>query len=203
VRDLVLAVPGLHAATVRPAAVAGSRPVGEAVAVSGRVMTRFERLQAELVRRGAMVDSPIHGRRHWAAVTTVGLRLAELTDGADRQVVRLFGVLHDAQRVTDYRDRDHGPRAAVMVRRLAASGLLGLDDGQVDTLALAVHEHSMGKVTTNPTVGCCWDADRSQLPFAHPRFLSTAAIGEPGMGAWARRQRHDAPTLEELFRRWW
>ncbi|WP_435019138.1 hypothetical protein TA3x_001129 [Tundrisphaera sp. TA3] len=52
-----------------------------------------------------------HGVSHWARVLENGERLAAVT-GADVEVVRLFAVLHDARRVNEWTDPDHGPRAA-------------------------------------------------------------------------------------------
>ena len=40
-----------------------------------------------------------HGVSHWARVLENGLRLAEVT-GADVDVVQLFAILHDSQRVS-------------------------------------------------------------------------------------------------------
>jgi hypothetical protein len=53
-----------------------------------------------------------HGIAHWARVLENGLRLAEET-GANIEVVQLFAILHDSQRVNKGGDPDHGPRAAV------------------------------------------------------------------------------------------
>ena len=52
-----------------------------------------------------------HGIAHWARVLENGLRLAEET-GANIEVVQLFAILHDSQRVNEGGDPDHGPRAA-------------------------------------------------------------------------------------------
>ena len=49
-----------------------------------------------------------HGVAHWARVLENGLRLAEQA-GAHLEVVRLFAVLHDARRVNEHTDPDHGP----------------------------------------------------------------------------------------------
>ena len=43
--------------------------------------------------------SSIHGPEHWHRVEDVGLKMANLT-GADRDVLRLFAVLHDSCRLT-------------------------------------------------------------------------------------------------------
>lgn len=124
----------------------------------------------------------IHGVIHWETVMRHGIRLAELTPGADLMVVCLFALLHDCRRVTDARDHLHGSRAAE-----AAAGIRGkllfLDDRQFDLLAEACRYHTDGHITKDPTIGCCWDADRLDLVRVKVRpkihFLSTeAAKGE-------------------------
>ena len=54
-----------------------------------------------------------HGIAHWARVLENGLRLAQET-GADTEVVQLFAILHDARRISEGTDPNHGPRAAAL-----------------------------------------------------------------------------------------
>ena len=54
----------------------------------------------------------IHGPEHWHRVEAVGLKIAHLTGRVDRDVVRLFAVLHDSCRLSDNDDPEHGERAA-------------------------------------------------------------------------------------------
>src|SRR3954451_4782297 len=58
-----------------------------------------------------------HGIAHWARVLENGLRLSEET-GADIEVVQLFAIFHDSQRVNEVTDPDHGPRAAAYALEL-------------------------------------------------------------------------------------
>ena len=58
-----------------------------------------------------------HGIAHWARVLENGLRLAEET-GADIEVVQLFAILHDSQRINEGGDPKHGPRAAAYALKL-------------------------------------------------------------------------------------
>jgi uncharacterized protein len=119
--------------------------------------------------------SRIHGPEHWARVAEHGARLAAATRHADAAVIRLFALFHDAMRENDGYDPGHGPRAAELVLEL--NGLLRLNDLQFADLADACERHDRGLVTDNPTVGCCWDADRLDLPRVgatpDPRLLST------------------------------
>ena len=53
----------------------------------------------------------IHGPAHWRRVLRNALLLATRT-GADEMVVRLFAVFHDARRLNDMHEPDHGARGA-------------------------------------------------------------------------------------------
>ena len=148
----------------------------------------------------------IHGPGHWLRVWENGRTLATLTPGADLAVVELFALLHDSRRRDEGGDRGHGERGARFVRQLASEGLLSLEAGQVEVLAIACARHEHGDVSTDPTIGCCWDADRLELarlnrrPIA--RFLSTGAALEPGVqqGAWQRG--HGRATMPHLAAAW-
>jgi uncharacterized protein len=118
----------------------------------------------------------VHGLHHWRRVEQNGLRLAKATADADIVVVRLFAVFHDSERVNEYTDPEHGLRAAELMRCLHGNGFR-LSDEQLSTLFDACARHEEGDVTDDPTVGCCWDADRLDLPRVgiepHRDFMST------------------------------
>ena len=128
--------------------------------------------------RSTGIGSHIHGELHWRTVGANGLWLAEPLDGADTFVIFLFALLHDSMRESDGHDPQHGPRAAAFAVELHAEGLLGTTPAQLETLRFACFEHTNGFVTTDPTVGACWDADRLDLPRVwidpDPALLSTA-----------------------------
>jgi hypothetical protein len=84
----------------------------------------------------------VHGIRHWERVRENGRRLAETT-GADVVVVEFFAALHDSRRFNDYRDPQHGARAAELVRELDPS-LVPLSSAQLDVLAEACRTHTSG-----------------------------------------------------------
>jgi uncharacterized protein len=121
--------------------------------------------------------SRIHGPVHWASVQRFGEQLVSGTPGADPDVVRLFALLHDAMRENDGHDPDHGPRAASLALELF--DLLGLSERQFRLLTAACEAHDRGLVSDDPTIGCCWDSDRLDLPrvgtIPNPRFFSTRA----------------------------
>ncbi len=137
---------------------------------------RPELLELVLERGTARLGS-IHGVEHWARVERNGLWLAGRT-GANVAVVRLFALLHDACRLNDWHDPGHGPRAARLAAELGAQ-VLGVSPEELDLLCRACEGHTLERISEDPTIGTCWDADRLDLPRAlitpHPRFFSTTA----------------------------
>ena len=143
------------------------------------------------VMHGYRLDlAGIHGPGHWRRVRANGLALAARTAGADPAVIELFALLHDSRRINDDEDPGHGDRAAALVHELTAAGLLPLDTVRVTLLADACARHALGDVSDDPTIGCCWDADRLDLSrlLIRPRdrFLSTAAARDASVqhAAW-------------------
>lgn len=136
----------------------------------------------------------IHGPAHWLRVRANGLALAARMPGADAAVVELFALLHDGRRVHDGRDLGHGERAAAAAEALARDGLLALAPDRLRRLAEACAGHEHGRVSADPTIGCCWDADRLELSRLDrrpiPRLLSTPAALDPTLqaDAWRRGQ---------------
>jgi uncharacterized protein len=132
----------------------------------------------------------IHGLPHWARVLENGRRLATET-GADRVVVELFAVFHDARRVSEGGDRNHGRRGSELARQLT-DVLPLVSDTQLTLLCEACEGHTSGLTHPDPTVGTCWDADRLDLwrvgIEVEPRLLSSAAARERGVLAWARER---------------
>lgn len=131
----------------------------------------------------------LHGPAHWLRVRANALALAVLTPGAEPRIVEAFALLHDGWRHDEDRDLGHGERAAAAVRRWAAEGVLPLCAAETDALAEACARHEHGETSTDPTIGCCWDADRLDLSRLairpRARLLSTAAAREPAVQALA------------------
>lgn len=147
-------------------------------------LTRFLRDQFALDWNG------IHGWPHWSRVRENGLRLAEQT-GANAAVVELFALLHDARRTSDGRDREHGPRAALLAQSLAGLAFQ-LDPLDLELLMTACREHSDGLMDGDPTVLTCWDADR----------LDLGRVGiRPYAGRLCTEAARDPVTLDWAFRR--
>lgn len=103
----------------------------------------------------------VHGVTHWARVMENGLRLADAV-GADREVVTLFALFHDACRVNEYEDEAHGLRGAELARAWRGD-LVHLEDDRFELLFEACRRHTEGLVVADPTLQACWDADRLDL----------------------------------------
>lgn len=155
----------------------------------------MDELLREILDRYTLPWFGTHGVSHWARVLETGRHLAPST-GADLQVVRLFAILHDAKRMNEGIDPDHGLRAADYAASLRSS-LIDLDDAAFDLLYHACARHTDGLTTGDLTVQICWDADRLDLgrvditPSAE--YLCTPSARDPAVIAWAEsrsRPRH-------------
>jgi uncharacterized protein len=128
-----------------------------------------------------------HGVAHWARVLENGLRLAGAT-GANIEVVRLFAVLHDARRVNEHSDPDHGPRAAEYALELRGL-LFDLPDPEFRRLHRACAGHTHERTHPDVTIQTCWDADRLDLGRVgitpHPSRLCTEIAKRPETIRWA------------------
>jgi uncharacterized protein len=162
-------------------------------------MFKLEPLLGIVRSRSAFTGSRDHGEVHWRTVGANGLWLAESLDGADREVILLFALLHDSMRENEYHDPEHGPRAAAFAGELHAAGRLGLSPELFELLRRACDEHADGLISPDPTVGACWDADRLDLPRVRirprPDLFSTQSAR--GVVYEARLP----PTWEELWTR--
>lgn len=104
-----------------------------------------------------------HGIWHWEKVEANALALARKTKGCDETVARAFALIHDSQRENEVEDNEHGKRAALYAEELHKKGELPLSAEQLKVLMEACEFHEDGKVSDNPTIGVCWDADRLDL----------------------------------------
>jgi uncharacterized protein len=118
----------------------------------------------------------IHGAPHWSRVRHNGLLLAEQQEG-DPEVIQWFAFLHDLERHDDYRDPEHGVRAAMLAREINDE-FMRLSNDQLILLEDACTHHSDGHTEHDPTVMICWDADRLDLGrvgiYPDAQYLCTA-----------------------------
>lgn len=117
----------------------------------------------------------VHGPDHWKRVERNALIIA--TDsGADVEIVRLFALFHDARRVNEWEDPEHGARGAALAG-LFRGKLFELSDESFEILNYACSWHTDGRHHENPTIATCWDADRLDLERCgitpNPDYMST------------------------------
>ena len=148
-------------------------------------------------------ESELHGEAHWRCVAATGLTLADVVPGCDRELVLLFGLLHDTRRQNDHIDPGHGPRAAAFTRELGSAGVLTLEATRLELLCEAIDQHTRGLVSDDATTGTCWDADRLHLPRVwidpDPDRFSTLPARQPETLESAATTRIDPPTWEALL----
>jgi uncharacterized protein len=158
-------------------------------------------LATEIIARSSRPQSRDHGEQHWKAVAWAGLGLAAQVEGCDAELVLLFALFHDSQRLNEFQDPEHGLRGGKLAREM--SRILQLDEERLDRLVDACTRHDKGEVTDDPTIGLCWDADRLNLSRVgttpDPRLLSTAAARDPGLIAEAASFHGRRYSWEDLF----
>lgn len=146
----------------------------------------------------ARYPSLIHGPAHWSRVRRFGALLAEKEQlpVAARACVEIFALLHDLAREDDGGGNQHAIDGSSYMDEVmpCVFGQLSLD--QIETVRVAIRYHSDGMVARQAnekglfdeldwprdlltrTVGCCWDADRLDLPRVGihpvPELMSTA-----------------------------
>jgi uncharacterized protein len=145
-----------------------------------------------------------HGPGHWARVLENGERLTEET-GADLEIVRLFAVLHDSQRLNEYHDPDHGPRAGHFALTVLGDRL-GLSASRLAILIRACAGHTDELTNPNVTIQTCWDADRLDLGRVgvtpHPSRLCTGVAKHPATIRWAEGRSRFGVVPEFLKTEW-
>jgi uncharacterized protein len=160
-------------------------------------------LVAAVLPRAWRGDSAWHGEHHWRCVAATGLTLGTSLESVDRGVVICFGLLHDTRRESESYDPGHGSRAAAFAAELRDEGLLALGNARFAVLTEALRLHSDGLVSSDPTIGACWDADRLHLPRVSiepkPELFSTAvAHGPAPLSAAAALRKHGPPRWDAL-----
>ena len=123
--------------------------------------TDFQRLWEHVTREFQCHCDSVHGPSHWRRVERNGLLIATRS-GAIEEVVRLFAVFHDSRREHDGWDNTHGARGAAYAASLRGV-LFDLTDAHFELLHFACTWHTHGRLSDDPTVGTCWDADRLDL----------------------------------------
>lgn len=120
-----------------------------------------------------------HGPFHWRQVDRLGIALCKANPKADKEVVRLFALIHDHLRENEMEDPLHGHRAAKAAPAILEKCGIKLGFDRLNVLLEAIRYHNDGLISDCPTIGTCWDADRLDLPrvgiLPDPKLLSTQA----------------------------
>jgi len=123
----------------------------------------MEELKEYLISNFLLGSDSLHGPLHWESVLRNGLLIASKNKNIDQEVITLFSYIHDSRRVDEYIDINHGERAANSLEYLEKLGLLNLRKNQKELLYLAIKHHNEGEISTDLTIGACWDSDRLEL----------------------------------------
>jgi uncharacterized protein len=110
-----------------------------------------------------LYDSAYHGLEHWHQVEANGLLLAGRVAGVDVDVVRLFAIFHDSKRFDDGHDPEHGARGAEFAKECREAKLFEIEDERFEKLYHACKFHTHEPKNDDPTIACCYDADRLDL----------------------------------------
>lgn len=155
--------------------------------MNGKPVIDFEAVQSYVTEHGTGAKSLLHGPSHWRRVERNGLYLAAHTPGPDEMIIRLFVLFHDSMRRHDGFDQGHGSRGAVFMEECRGT-LFQLDSALFQILFTACRDHTDVDCTDDPTIACCWDADRLDLPRVsktpQPKFFSTSTgrrLAEEGL----------------------
>ncbi len=158
-----------------------------------------QELITSVLARYTLPKGGIHGVPHWARVLVNGSRLSGLT-GASADVVELFAVFHDCQRINEGADEGHGRRGAELAWELRGlSYELGEEDFRL--LIKACDLHSEGYLDGDITIRTCWDADRLDLGRVgitpRPEKLCTEGARDPRLIEWAvgQSERRSIPAF--------
>ena len=133
----------------------------------------------------------IHGLAHWKRVRENGLYLAKHTPGADADVIEAFAWVHDCCRKSESWDPNHGFRACQFAQEmLSTPAFEWVTPDQFSQLLYACELHDKGHISEDPTIACCWDADRLDLPRVmievDPGLLSTEHAKKASVIEWSR-----------------
>lgn len=119
-------------------------------------------LVQDVLTRKHHIGFSVHGLDHWQRVERNGLFLADHCTGASN-IISLFALFHDSQRVNDFDDPEHGARGAALAAEFYRDGRLGISDSEMEILSFACTHHTDTTYHEDPTIQCCWDGDRLDL----------------------------------------
>ena len=119
-------------------------------------------LVQDVLARKHHIEFSVHGLQHWQRVERNGLFIAS-RDGGDTEVISLFALFHDSQRINDFEDPEHGARGASLATEFYKSGRIPITEDQLQLLTFSCTHHTDTIHHDNLTIRSCWDADRLDL----------------------------------------
>lgn len=152
----------------------------------------YQELMQRLTEQFSLHPRSLHGPRHWVRVRRYGQFLVPQT-GADAQVVELFSLFHDACRVSESHDPDHGRRGGQLAREWCGVQFQ-LEPERLELLVAACDGHTDELSSPDPTIGTCWDSDRLDLDRVgiddlNLEQLSTPAARDLALLSWSNRHK--------------
>lgn len=151
---------------------------------------RWEETERQITGLATSARSEVHGPAHWRAVALAGAMICKSLPEADLLTVLLFAVTHDACRLSDDDDPQHGHRAAAALDSLLPGWADEMKPWRRRLLEEACKHHADGFTTPDHTIGACWDADRLCLwrgdTEPHPSLMSTAPGRSRELILWSR-----------------
>ncbi len=164
-----------------------------------------DKLMPRILAQFALDPRGLHGLPHWARVYENAQRLARGKD-VNPKVLELFALLHDARRVSDGEDRDHGLRSGEFARHCRGLGF-DLSDADFSRLHRAIVGHDQAEGDPgDETIRVCWDAEKLDLPRLGltPRASSllTKEARDPAMIEWAGRRGRQGHVPGLVETRW-
>ena len=121
-----------------------------------------DNLVQEVLARKHHIEFSVHGLQHWQRVERNGLFIAS-RDGGDVEVISLFALFHDSQRINDFEDPEHGARGASLATEFYKTGRLPITEAQLRLLTYSCNHHTDTLHHDDLTIRSCWDADRLDL----------------------------------------
>lgn len=157
-----------------------------------------------IIDQYTLTPNGIHGIAHWARVYDNGMSLANKT-GADRQVVALFSVFHDACRINENSDPEHGIRGANLAKSFRGIHF-ELPDEAFQSLHDACTHHTYSHTHQDLSIRVCWDSDRLDLGRVgitpDPKYLCTEVAKSPSWIEQAYQQSISGSHPDWISEKW-
>lgn len=164
-----------------------------------------EKLLPEVMAQFALDPDGLHGLPHWARVLENALRLSRDID-VNPTVLELFSLLHDARRISDGDDRNHGLRSAEFAVYCRDRGFR-LSDVDFAKLHTAIVGHD--RCCADPgdeTIRICWDAEQLELGrlgiTPRPSRMYTEAARDLAVIDWADQRSRQGHVPNLVQDRW-